>query len=66
MQRLGISFLLVLSCLIIGCNNAPQETANKAAANNVNAPRDPNKRIKIGFAMDTVKEERWRFPAAHC
>ncbi|MCY7347728.1 MAG: substrate-binding domain-containing protein [Pyrinomonadaceae bacterium] len=70
MQRLGISFLLVLSCLIIGCNNAPQETANKTAANNVNAPRDPNKRIKIGFAMDTVKEERWQRDRdafeAHC
>lgn len=71
MQRFGISFLLITSFLLSACVNAPQETANSTAVNKSNAaPRDPNKKVKIGFAMDTVKEERWQRDQtafdAHC
>jgi len=71
MQKIGISFLLILSFLTAACVNAPQDTANSTATNGSTAhPRDPNKRIKIGFAMDTVKEERWQRDQtafdAHC
>ncbi|CAN5469647.1 D-xylose ABC transporter substrate-binding protein [soil metagenome] len=48
--------IILLICVVFftACVNAPQETVNKTAAN-----IDPNKKIKIGFAMDTTKEERW-------
>lgn len=60
---LGISAALLLACTAPQSNNtAPQNTAKKTA--------DPNKKIKIGFAMDTVKEERWQRDhdafEAHC
>jgi D-xylose transport system substrate-binding protein len=39
--------------------NAPQN-GNSVATNSPNqTSKDPNRRIKIGFAMDTQKEERW-------
>ena len=71
MQRFGISFLLIFSFLIASCVNAPQDTANSNAANRSTAPaRDPNKRVKIGFSMATLKEERWQRDRdafeAHC
>lgn len=71
MQRFGISFLLILCVLIAACADASKNTANSTAVNNSPAaPRDPNKKIKIGFAMDTVKEERWQRDQtafdAHC
>lgn len=47
-------FLLACVLFSISC------TGGKAPANgNAGAPRDPNKKVKIGFSMDTVKEERW-------
>lgn len=74
MQRLKIlSFLMpaFASLLMIACVGAPQDTANHTANTNAPAvPRDANKKIKIGFAMDTVKEERWQRDQAafkaHC
>lgn len=50
------------------CVSAPQnQTATNSA---VNKAKDPNRKIKIGFAMDTVREERWQRDQtafkAHC
>jgi len=55
MKLKGILFVLI-STLAIACTNGPQQTANTGA----NTAKDPNRRIKIGFAMDTLKEERWQ------
>ncbi len=67
MQKFTVFFMLALAFAMVGCTGAPPDTANKPAAN---APADPNKKIKIGFAMDTVKEERWQRDQAafeaHC
>jgi D-xylose transport system substrate-binding protein len=48
---------LILVLMAVFCLNCtgPQGTTNNSAAK----PADPNKKIKIGFAMDTLKEERW-------
>lgn len=68
MQKLVIVFMLALVCATVGCVSAP-DAANKTGGN-TGAPADPNKKIKIGFAMDTVKEERWQRDEAafraHC
>ena len=68
MQKLTVFFMLALAFALVGCAGAPPETANKPATNN--APADPNKKIKIGFAMATVREERWQRDRAafeaHC
>ncbi len=53
-------FLLMLAIFAAACVNAPPNQTNSAAANNTGAPTDPNKKIKIGFSMATVKEERWQ------
>ena len=34
-------------------------TSNAVTSNSGNKTADPNKKVKIGFAMDTLKEERW-------
>lgn len=52
--KLVVLFCAVLAFLACG---APQ-TGSNGATNT--AARDPGKRIKIGFAMATVKEERWQ------
>src|SRR6478672_8118430 len=54
MKLKGFLFVLI-SALAMACTNAPQ-----SAGSNANTPKDPNRRIKIGFAMDTLKEERWQ------
>ncbi len=55
--------LLILSAFIIAaCVGAPTDNAgNSSSAANPGQPaaKDPNRRLKIGFAMDTLKEERW-------
>ena len=58
----GVKQLILLTCVlffIASCVNAPQETAT-GSGNASTGSGDPNKKIKIGFAMDTVKEERWQ------
>lgn len=45
--------LCLLSALLLSCVNAPQETATTAQA-----PRSGP--VRIGFSMDTLKEERWQ------
>ena len=70
MQKFIIVFMLAFVCSLVGCAGAPQETANKPAGNVPATIGDPGKKIKIGFAMATVKEERWQRDRAafeaHC
>ncbi|HXG83281.1 MAG TPA: substrate-binding domain-containing protein [Pyrinomonadaceae bacterium] len=57
-QKFLLFGLLILSAFIIGaCVDAPQ--GNTSTANSGQSSKDPNRRLKIGFAMDTLKEERW-------
>jgi len=56
--------VIIAAIFVTGCTNAEQPGAvNRSAA-------DPNKKVKIGFAMATVKEERWQRDRdafeAHC
>lgn len=51
--------IAVAAAFAASCVKAPVDTA--AGTNSAgNAAKDPGKKIKIGFAMDTVKEERWQ------
>jgi len=60
MQRFIIPISLILAFLLAGCVSAPQGTNTTSTVNSPGATnKDPNRRIKIGFAMDTLKEERW-------
>jgi D-xylose transport system substrate-binding protein len=73
-MRLKILFLLLCVSFIAACVGAPQETANTAntttGSNGAAANRDPNKKVKIGFSMATLREERWQRDRqafeAHC
>jgi D-xylose transport system substrate-binding protein len=49
--------LIVLAGLLLGCTNR-SGTSNDTAQNNSNATA--RKKIRIGFSMDTLKEERWQ------
>ncbi|MEP7213278.1 MAG: substrate-binding domain-containing protein [Acidobacteriota bacterium] len=53
MKLKGI-LIALLATLAMSCANGPQQTSG------TNAAKDPNRRLKIGFAMDTLKEERWQ------
>jgi D-xylose transport system substrate-binding protein len=44
----------------MACGGGPQQTANNTKPADANKPPDAGKKIKIGFAMATVKEERWK------
>jgi len=51
-----ISLLLLLaSVLLFGCTGQQQQPNSNSSTNSGTA----GKRLKIGFAMDTLKEERW-------
>lgn len=59
MQKIkGLLFLTLIFALaaISGCVSAPQDNSK---GSNGSTTADPNKKVKIGFAMDTLKEERW-------
>ena len=66
-MRLKLLVFLAFAILLSACVQAPQNANNTAQTN---APKDPNKKIKIGFSMATVKEERWQRDhdafEAHC
>lgn len=58
LKLIGLTVFCVL--FAAACVNAPQD-ANTGAANSTAAnDKDPNRKLKIGFAMDTVREERWQ------
>lgn len=52
------SALVVLCAALMACVT-PQSNGNQTTSNTSTASKDPNRRLKIGFAMDTLKEERW-------
>ena len=56
-MRIKLFVFLAFAFLLAACVQAPQGTNN---AVQTNKSVDPNKRIKIGFSMATVKEERWQ------
>ncbi|HXG85279.1 MAG TPA: substrate-binding domain-containing protein, partial [Pyrinomonadaceae bacterium] len=60
--------LLTCALFFMACVGAPNEQATGNQTQTSGS--DPNKKIKIGFAMDTVKEERWQRDKdafeAHC
>ena len=66
-MRLKLLVFLAFAILLSACVQAPQNTSNTTQKNTV---VDPNKKIKIGFSMATVKEERWQRDhdafEAHC
>jgi D-xylose transport system substrate-binding protein len=55
-MRLKLLVFLIFAFIIAACVQAPKEQGNTP----VNKPADANKKIKIGFSMATVKEERWQ------
>jgi len=55
-MRLKLLVFLIFAFFIAACVQAPKDQGNTP----VNKPSDPNKKIKIGFSMATVKEERWQ------
>jgi D-xylose transport system substrate-binding protein len=61
------AFLLAL--LVTACVEQPQQNANQTSGNTTQSG-GTNRKIKIGFAMATVKEERWQRDRdafeAHC
>ena len=54
-MKLRLLFLLLVSALTFSCAGTPQQQTNSGAK-----PADSNKKVKIGFSMATVKEERWQ------
>ncbi len=51
------SVLILLTCVLffMACVNAPDANSGTSTT----SAKDPNRKLKIGFAMDTLKEERW-------
>jgi D-xylose transport system substrate-binding protein len=60
--------LAITVCFAVACGT-PQNSSNNAQSV-AKKSADPNRKLKIGFAMDTVKEERWQRDhdafQAHC
>ncbi|MDQ3490303.1 MAG: substrate-binding domain-containing protein [Acidobacteriota bacterium] len=54
-MKFKILFIAIVALVISSCIRAPQQTANAPGAD----PANPGAKIKIGFAMDTLEEERW-------
>ena len=57
MKQILFGFLIFTTFVMSACVGAPPENAGNSAGNQTN--KDPNRKLKIGFAMDTLKEERW-------
>lgn len=54
------SVLLLAFIFAAACVKAPIENSGGQTSNSTNSAQDPNRKIKIGFSMDTVREERWQ------
>jgi D-xylose transport system substrate-binding protein len=52
-----LGFIILTAIFISACVQSPQTGNTTTSTNN---PASPNKKVKIGFAMATVKEERWQ------
>jgi D-xylose transport system substrate-binding protein len=55
-MNLKVLVLFVLALFIAACTTPSN---NATSGSNGGRSSDPNRRLKIGFAMDTLKEERW-------
>lgn len=58
-MRFTLVIVLLIAAFAGACVQGPPSQAGNTGSTST-APADPNKKIKIGFAMDTVKEERWQ------
>ena len=71
-MKLKVLFLFLCVSFIAACvQGPPAQTGNTAAPNGApNTAAAPTGKIRIGFAMDTLKEERWQRDRdafeAHC
>ncbi len=54
-MKLKLILFTLLALVFTSCVRAPQNAGNTGN----NGPKDLNAKLKIGFAMDTLKEERW-------
>lgn len=70
MQRILTLALLAFAFIFTACVNTPQNNTAGNAANAGSQTNAPGGKTKIGFAMATVKEERWQRDRdafeAHC
>jgi D-xylose transport system substrate-binding protein len=55
-MKLKFLVFLLLALFISACVQAPPGQDNQAQGGKSN---DPNRKIKIGFSLDTLREERW-------
>ena len=58
-MRLKLLFILTIAFILGGCVQERQNPNTTTTTSQANKTNDPNRKIKIGFAMDTLKEERW-------
>lgn len=59
-MRLKVLVFLIFAVFISACVQTPQNNTASSNAPQSNKLADPNKKVKIGFSMATVKEERWQ------
>ncbi len=57
-SRALVTVLLTFALLLTGCVSAPPE--GNTTAGGGSAARQPGAPVRIGFSMDTLKEERWQ------
>lgn len=65
---LGLCVVLAAAIALAGCvQPTPEQGANTAggAASSQRKPKGPGEQVFIGFAMDTLKEERWQRDKLH-
>ena len=69
-MKLKVLFLFVCALLISACVEGPPATTGNTAASNGASNAPASDKIRIGFSMATVKEERWQRARdafeAHC
>lgn len=58
-MKLKAIFLLFTAVFFASCVTESNNSANVSQTNSAQNGSDPNRKVKIGFAMDTLKEERW-------
>jgi D-xylose transport system substrate-binding protein len=68
MIKIKAIFVLLAAIAALACAGGPG--GSNAGTNSPKRQLDPNRKLKIGFAMDTLKEERWQRDhdafKAHC
>ena len=54
-SAIAFSLFILFALFSVACVKSPEQNS---AANN--AAKDPNKKIRVGFLMDTLQQERWQ------